>query len=87
MSRPTVLLFLAQGCPACHEYLPRFERASRAYRARGVADKWADEKLAGRGLYVPRNEIAVGATRVVSISPETGGLRVRSHLLPVGGGR
>ena len=27
MSRPVIAVFVAQGCPACHEYLPRATKA------------------------------------------------------------
>lgn len=33
---PVVLLFVASGCPACHEYGPRLSRLSAPLRARGL---------------------------------------------------
>jgi thioredoxin-like negative regulator of GroEL len=35
MNFPSAVVFVQQGCPACHEFLPRFARASIPFRARG----------------------------------------------------
>ena len=33
---PGVFVFIAEGCPACHEYLPRFKQVAAPARARGL---------------------------------------------------
>lgn len=47
---PGVLAFVMNGCPACHEYVPRLGRVSARYRARGmpvrVLDINADKRAA-----------------------------------------
>lgn len=32
----SVLVLVMDGCPACHEYMPRFGRLAAPYRAQGV---------------------------------------------------
>ncbi len=36
MQGPAVVLFIQAGCPACHEFLPRFKRVAEPYRQCGV---------------------------------------------------
>ena len=33
---PGVLVFVMSGCPACHDYTPRFKRLAAAYEAKGM---------------------------------------------------
>ena len=34
---PAVIVFIQEGCPACHEFVPRFQRIAEPYKRCGVA--------------------------------------------------
>ena len=36
MATPAVFVFIAEGCGACHDYMPKFERYAAAAKAAGA---------------------------------------------------
>jgi hypothetical protein len=46
MTAPALLIFVMQGCPACHDFMPR---VSRAARSKGIGMKVIDVTRGQRG--------------------------------------
>jgi hypothetical protein len=71
---PGVFLFVAEGCPACHEFLPRFKNAAAPARARGVPIGIYDLARDRHARYLAQ-KLAISATPTTIVLTRAGKLR------------
>ena len=73
MGRPLVLVFVQAGCPACTEYMKRFDKIAPAYQKKGIPIQVGD--LANsRNAYSMANKHRIEATPTTIGITRNGGI-------------
>lgn len=81
MPRPAVFVFIQQGCPACHDYVPKFDRAA-AERPDVVVGRY-DLATGGPQVNAFAEKLGVKATPTTVVMTSNGALHKHVGSLPV----
>lgn len=81
MSPPAVLVFVMEGCPACHEFVPRMKNVSAPFRARGLSVQVVDITKHPRAEQMA-TQMRVQATPTTIVRDRRGNMKRRVGAVP-----
>ena len=72
MSAPAILVFVMEGCGACHDYVPRAARIAHAYRNRGLSSFQIKDMARDKDALRLADRMGVQATPTTFFQSRTG---------------